>query len=465
MKITAENYETERTALYASFQNPQQQLAAFTRIALELDRYERSVYNYPSVLWLTNEENSPISASIYASLPAHDQADSAERHYLKGFCLYNGVGTAQNSEEAVKSFQTSAEQGFAPAQSNLGGYYFFGQGVTKNSVTAAEWWTKAAEQGLAVAQNNLGSCYEFGQGVTKDLVTAAKWYTKAAEQGTALAKEHLHNLQIDQLVVSALITAAIDDKPFYQQDSAEIDAMLTAFQQQQRYIAPSTLAYDGRLAKFTATLKRAIAPYQDDGLTTIEQNYPAIFKTLNESRAFASPESEQAMHTDGRKWAGLLELKTPLPSEIKQSILQFLGQCGENAKKLVEDATTAPLWSWAKEHFTKYGKESHMNGSTRLKATFNSEAARDAFQNHYNPPQLAELKKNSVMLEPKNKPEKNTWSVIIHSPPTLTDKNKKTLTDIDTNLSRILASKAPSHTARAEASSSSSSSSSRVTAG
>ena len=45
------------------------------------------------------------------------------------------------------------------AQFLLGRCYDKGEGVSKNGIKAAEYYTKAAEQGYSPAQNNLGVCY------------------------------------------------------------------------------------------------------------------------------------------------------------------------------------------------------------------------------------------------------------------------------------------------------------------
>jgi TPR repeat protein len=56
---------------------------------------------------------------------------------------------------------TTAEQGDAQAQYNLGIMYDNGQDVPQDYTAAASWYRKAAEQGHAQAQFNLGrTCRE-----------------------------------------------------------------------------------------------------------------------------------------------------------------------------------------------------------------------------------------------------------------------------------------------------------------
>ena len=46
-----------------------------------------------------------------------------------------------------------------------------------------EMYKTSAEQGNANAQYDLGIRYENGEGVIQDFKQAVKWYTKSAEQG------------------------------------------------------------------------------------------------------------------------------------------------------------------------------------------------------------------------------------------------------------------------------------------
>ena len=95
---------------------------------------------------------------------------------------------------ALREWTPLAEQGYAPAQYNLGQMYKKGYGVPQDYETAVKWYTLAAEQGDAFAQYNLGSMYKKGKGVPRDYKTAVKWYTLAAEQGRASAQEILEGI-------------------------------------------------------------------------------------------------------------------------------------------------------------------------------------------------------------------------------------------------------------------------------
>jgi len=63
--------------------------------------------------------------------------------------------------------------------------------VAQDYVDAVKWNRKAADEGFAPAQSNLGVMYEHGQGVAQDYAEAAKWYRKAADQDYVLGQSNL----------------------------------------------------------------------------------------------------------------------------------------------------------------------------------------------------------------------------------------------------------------------------------
>jgi len=73
--------------------------------------------------------------------------------------------------------------------------YAGGHGQPPDHTAAAKWFLRAAEQGYAPAQYNLGSLYEKGRGLPQDYTEAAKWYLKAAEQGNKDAIQNLARLK------------------------------------------------------------------------------------------------------------------------------------------------------------------------------------------------------------------------------------------------------------------------------
>ncbi len=94
-------------------------------------------------------------------------------------------------KEALKIWQTLAENGYELAQINLGALYDSGKGVKEDPATAAKWYQAAALRGNPYAQYNLGMMYAEGRGVRIDPQMAARLYRKAANQGLADAQYQL----------------------------------------------------------------------------------------------------------------------------------------------------------------------------------------------------------------------------------------------------------------------------------
>jgi TPR repeat protein len=115
----------------------------------------------------------------------------ANAQFNLALLYYHGVGTPQDSKQAVYWYTKAAEQGHVNAQYSLGSLYYdgYGEEVPQDSKQAVYWLTKAAEQGLGNAQYSLGHDYQYGDEAPQDYKQAFFWYTKAAEQGHYFAKE------------------------------------------------------------------------------------------------------------------------------------------------------------------------------------------------------------------------------------------------------------------------------------
>lgn len=88
---------------------------------------------------------------------------------------------------ALREFRSSALNGDAASQTNLGLMYSKGLGVARNEAEAVKWYSLAANQGQAVAQNNLGAMYLSGSGAPLDPIMGAVWLILASENGYAAA--------------------------------------------------------------------------------------------------------------------------------------------------------------------------------------------------------------------------------------------------------------------------------------
>ena len=78
---------------------------------------------------------------------------------------------------------------------NLGYCYYQGIGVAENDDEAVKWFQKAAGRGQPRALFLLGECYEEGHGVQEDLEKALEYYQKAADKGYRSAQEAIDRLK------------------------------------------------------------------------------------------------------------------------------------------------------------------------------------------------------------------------------------------------------------------------------
>jgi hypothetical protein len=86
-----------------------------------------------------------------------------------------GLGVPANPDRGAGRVRQAAEQGYPPAQFNLGFMHARGFGVGQQAVAAANWCRRAAERGHARAEFNLAGRFMSGDGVPRDPVQAYKW--------------------------------------------------------------------------------------------------------------------------------------------------------------------------------------------------------------------------------------------------------------------------------------------------
>ncbi len=122
-----------------------------------------------------------------------DQGDPRAQNSL-GRMYLRGQGAGRDYKEAMKWFRRSAALGVADAQFNMGEIYLREFGVDQDLVEAARWYTRAAEQGHVGAQFTLAVLYMIGRGVTRNPQRAAYWFERAAAQGYADAQVELGNI-------------------------------------------------------------------------------------------------------------------------------------------------------------------------------------------------------------------------------------------------------------------------------
>lgn len=87
-----------------------------------------------------------------------------------------------DTENAMKWFELSANQGYAPAQYNMGQLYWKGDRHCKcpDYTEALKWFQKAAEQNYPPAFSAIGIAYKTGRSVTQSYKEAMNWFRQAA---------------------------------------------------------------------------------------------------------------------------------------------------------------------------------------------------------------------------------------------------------------------------------------------
>jgi len=138
----------------------------------------------------------------YQFLDPLAQAGEPQAQVRVARMLLEARGTDRDKPRAIGMFsaalapvQLAAREGSAWAQSDLADYYVDGFVIDKDLGSAAFWYRKAAEQGYAPAQTNLGWLYFNGyEGVAPNRAVAVHWFSEAAAQGNQAAVRNLQAL-------------------------------------------------------------------------------------------------------------------------------------------------------------------------------------------------------------------------------------------------------------------------------
>lgn len=133
----------------------------------------------------------PQEAGDFARIQQKAQDKDPAAQTTLASCYDLGRHVQPNGRESIRLLTEAAEQGYAPAEYELGRIYLYGRGVPADYRKALLWEQKAAEQGDPRAQRDLAFMYERGFGVAPDPAQAAAWNRKAAAQGVPEAQLHL----------------------------------------------------------------------------------------------------------------------------------------------------------------------------------------------------------------------------------------------------------------------------------
>lgn len=137
--------------------------------------------------WLTRTETpSPLAAPVSVSAlepeirKAAEAGDAAAQLRLGETLLQDPARTPENSANAVRWLEMSAENGNTEAMIVLGRLSRTGVGILQNFGNTAKWIQTAAARGNPEGMLELGRLYRDGVGVDKDLVRAYVWFNRSS---------------------------------------------------------------------------------------------------------------------------------------------------------------------------------------------------------------------------------------------------------------------------------------------
>ncbi len=144
-----------------------------------------------------NDKN--FSEAVKTLMPMAEKGEPFAQHDL-GIIFF-----IRDIDESLKWFHMAAEQGYGPAQKQLGFIYDNGIRVEEDDAKAFYWYNLAAEQGISEAQFMLGTMYLKGLGTKVDEQKGEKWLEIAGQKGLDNAKETIAQLnrQLELMTNSA----------------------------------------------------------------------------------------------------------------------------------------------------------------------------------------------------------------------------------------------------------------------
>ena len=133
----------------------------------------------------------PLHRHEFDQVQEKAEASNPQAQTVMASCYELGRNVKPSRAETIHWLRLAADQGYAPAEYELGRIYLYGRGIPADYQQALLWEKKAALQGERDAQRDLAFMYERGLGVQADPREAALWNRKAAEQGEPQAQLHL----------------------------------------------------------------------------------------------------------------------------------------------------------------------------------------------------------------------------------------------------------------------------------
>ena len=154
---------------------------------------ERDLKKAMAWLYWPLEQDHPgaqeLSSAVIEEVLRSPEKEAVEAQVFLANAYQKGLaGRERNSEEAMRWYRLAADQGYSPAEVELGRRYAAGDGVDRDYAEAQRWYETAAGRGNANAGLELGRVYYKGKGVDVDYQQAMKWFRVSAEQGSPVSQ-------------------------------------------------------------------------------------------------------------------------------------------------------------------------------------------------------------------------------------------------------------------------------------
>jgi len=134
---------------------------------------------------------SPITPTPFTLIYGeYDEGVGEPESYTKGMAAYY----KWDYRTAFPYLLVAAEEGYAPAQYQLGACYHHGTGTKVDEEKAFIWYKLSADQYYPNGYLWTGYCYQYGVGVEQDYTAAEAYYLAAQEAGHKNADNRLGDL-------------------------------------------------------------------------------------------------------------------------------------------------------------------------------------------------------------------------------------------------------------------------------
>lgn len=118
----------------------------------------------------------------------NEVSDDHRAQYSLAIMYLDADSEVFSMREGIKFLKSSAENGFASAQLELGRCYYSGNGVDQDKELALHWFKKAADQNDDEALYNMGARYLYGDLVDKDESKAILYFERAVRLNHSYSK-------------------------------------------------------------------------------------------------------------------------------------------------------------------------------------------------------------------------------------------------------------------------------------